>query len=356
MRSSCVYQPTLFPEEKLESPINQRKIKLLNLDEYDKIVISYSGGKDSLACLLYMLEMGIPREKMELHHQSVDGAPGSPYFMDWECTEQYIISTGVALGIPVRFMWREGGFLGELLRENSRTKDVQYLQDGKIITLPTTKGSFSTRRKFPAKSADLSRRWCSANLKIDVASRFLSNHPDFKGNPFAPIKILYVTGERREESAARSRYLEMEEHRCNTKSRIIHHWRVAIDYPEERVWELIEKHKITPHPAYLLGFGRTSCFGCIFSTPDYYCWMRELSPDRFNQLVEMENELGFTIDNKYNLIQMADMGSLKRMPREVLNSSFIQKALSGVFRVEDFFSEKWELPAGAFRGAAGGPT
>lgn len=40
--------------------------RLLPLEEYDKIIILFSGGKDSLACVLDLLERGVPREKIEL--------------------------------------------------------------------------------------------------------------------------------------------------------------------------------------------------------------------------------------------------------------------------------------------------
>ena len=140
----------------------------------------------------------------------------------------------------------------------------------------------TTRRRFPAKSADLRRRWCSASLKIDAFSRFLANEPEFKGDHSNPLKLLVLTGERREESPARSRYSETEEHRCSTKSRIVHHYRPVIDWPEEKVWALIEKYRVAPHPAYILGWGRTSCFGCIFSSSDHWAMMREIAPKRFN--------------------------------------------------------------------------
>lgn len=344
----------LWPEEMLPSPINTRKVELFDFDKYNLFCVSYSAGKDSLDCLLHLLELGVPKEKILICHQAVDGEPGSPLFMDWSCTEQYVLATGKALGIEVAFQWRIGGFKGELLRENSMSKDVQYSYKGNTVTLPVTKGSISTRRKFPAKSANLSTRWCSANLKIDVFSRFLSNVPEFKGDPLNPYKILFLTGERKFESPARARYSEAEEHRCNTKGRIVHHWRPCISWDEDKVWSLIEKYRIVPHPAYITGFSRTSCFGCIFMSPDHWAMMREIAPDRFYQLVEMEKEINFKIDSKYSLEQLADMGKAN-IPYEVLTSNFIQRALRGEYSAENFFTEKWELPAGAFKGSAGGP-
>jgi len=40
---------------------------------YDKILVAFSGGKDSIACVLHLLDLGIPRSSIELHHHLVDG-------------------------------------------------------------------------------------------------------------------------------------------------------------------------------------------------------------------------------------------------------------------------------------------
>ena len=46
--------------------------ELLPLEEYDLIVVLLSGGKDSVACFYKLLELGVPKEKIELwHHDSM---------------------------------------------------------------------------------------------------------------------------------------------------------------------------------------------------------------------------------------------------------------------------------------------
>lgn len=58
--------------------------------DYDRYVVAFSGGKDSLACLLHLLECGVDRSKIELHHHLVDGREGSTLF-DWPVTESYVV-------------------------------------------------------------------------------------------------------------------------------------------------------------------------------------------------------------------------------------------------------------------------
>ncbi|MEX2462045.1 MAG: phosphoadenosine phosphosulfate reductase family protein [Paenibacillaceae bacterium] len=323
---------------------------------YDKIIISESGGKDSMACLFYLLDIGIPPSKIELWHQSVDGG-GDQYtdFLDWPVTESYIEAVGQHFGIKTCFQWRANGIYGEMMRKDSITGDVYYMDDGLTYHLPTKSGKLSTRLKWPAMSPNLSVRWCSAYAKIDVFRRVLNNHPDFKPTKEAKKFVLVITGERREESANRALYLETEAHACYTKNRIVHAWRPVIRWSERDIWDLFEKRKFLPHPAYLLGWNRTSCFGCIFSTADLWAMMREIAPDRFNELLRVERELNHTIDPKFTLDQKANMGSLDRLPKDARLSQWVQLALNRNFNKDDLIMKKWELPAGAMRGSAGGP-
>src|SRR4051794_14935159 len=119
---------------------------LLPLELYDLCLVSFSGGRDSLALVLDLLERGVPRDRIQLWHQDVDGRAEG--FMDWPCTASYVREVGRALGIRVLFQYRVGGFLGELLKENARTRPVRFeRQDGTWGQAGGVLGKVGTRRR-----------------------------------------------------------------------------------------------------------------------------------------------------------------------------------------------------------------
>jgi 3'-phosphoadenosine 5'-phosphosulfate sulfotransferase (PAPS reductase)/FAD synthetase len=334
----------------IDPNIKPNTTTLLPLDQYDIILVSYSGGKDSLAAVLRLLDLGVPKEKIELWHQDIDGH--GERLMDWPVTETYVRVTGEALGLPVRFQWRDGGFEKEMLRNNSPTGDVFYQDiEGNVVHLPTKKANLNTRLKFPQVSADLSVRWCSAYLKIDVFARALTNDKRFAGK-----KILVVTGERRQESTARSRYAEFEKHRTSKAGRRVDQWRIIIDYSEQQVWDLIKKYRINGHPAYLLGWGRVSCMFCIFGDKDQWASGRKLAPNKFGKLAQHEKDFGCTIKKGKTIVEQADEGQefVSEKPERLR-----QLAMGQVpYTINDFWTaenQEWVMPAGAFK-RCGGPT
>lgn len=57
--------------------------ELLPLEEYDLIVVLISGGKDSVACYLKLLELGVPKERIEFWHHDIDGGHPSRRIDDY---------------------------------------------------------------------------------------------------------------------------------------------------------------------------------------------------------------------------------------------------------------------------------
>lgn len=388
--------------------------RLLPLEEYDLIVVLISGGKDSVACYLKLIELGVPKEKIEFWHHDIDG--GHPTRrMDWKCTQNYVKALADAEGVKLRVSYRVNGFFGELYRIGASepiewidpdTGEIRqcklssnYLKCRELKEQATEEmeellKQYGYRMKFPAKTGDLSRRWCSAYLKICVADTVVSNLDRLgeleelggkrhkfpakggthsgrwcSGNLKAAVrdsvtanleetkhdkKILIVSGERRGESAGRSKYNEMEIHRTNATAkahRVVHQWRCCIDYSEKDVWELLKRHHINPHPCYRIGWNRCSCMMCIFSTPRLFAGVKELFPDAYASLRHDEEVLGFTLDNKKNLDEF-----IGDTPSCVCwnDKKAIHSILTGEFGTEDIYTENWNYPVGAFHGADGG--
>ena len=353
--------------------------ELLPLEMYDLVIVLISGGKDSIACYYKLLELGVPKSKIEFWHHDIDGGHPSRT-MDWRCTANYIRSFAEAEQIPLRVSWRKNGFFGELYRigtseliewvdpetgeiyqcpPSKKYMEGQKLKAAAISEMENKLAEFGYRMKFPMKSGDLSRRWCSAYLKIMVADTVLRNMNSVAANltkTRKDIKLLIVSGERRGESVGRSKYNEIEIHRTNAvykHHRTVHQWRPVIDYSERDIWEVLKRHKVNPHPCYRAGWNRCSCAMCIFSTPRLFAGIRELYPKEYALLCQDEKILGFTLDNHCDLetyIGSAD-SCVYHGDKEA-----IQSLLTGEFPVESVYVKgKWKYPAGAFHGAAGGP-
>lgn len=345
---------------------------LLPLEEYDLIAILLSGGKDSIACYYKLLELGVPKDRIEFWHHDIDGGHPSRR-MDWRCTQNYVKAFAEAENVPLRLSWRVNGFFGELYRIGT-SEPVEWCEPdtGEIIQCKPSKKyleckaikessiddmeeklkEYGCRQKFPAKTADLRTRWCSAYLKIMVADGVMSNLDKTKQG----VKILVVSGERRGESSGRSKYNEIEIHRTNAEKKLkrtVHQWRPVIDYSEKDVWEVLKRHKVNPHPCYRAGWNRCSCAMCIFSTPKLFAGIRELYPEDFEALRNDEIVLGFTLDNKCNLDEF--VGDTESCVYHG-DKEAIRSLITGEFTTDDIYVKgDWLYPAGAFHGAEGGP-
>ena len=314
---------------------------------YDTYIVYFSGGKDSMACFLHLLDMGIPREKIELWHHDIDG--DGEVFMDWECTPDYCRKFAEAFRVPIYFSYKEGGFLREMLRENEKTAPMHWETPTGTDSKGGTRGNMSTRRKFPQVSGDLKVRWCSAYLKIDVGATALRNQKRFNNS-----RTLTVSGERGEESKARSKYAMLEpdksDNRDGTTKRHVDRARPIRDWTEKQVWEIIEKYKIKAHPAYYMGWGRVSCKFCIFGNKNQFASAYAISPEIGDKMIELENEFGYTMKRAEDLRTLIDSGD----PYPSITEFMMFVATSKVYKLS-IFTEHWELPEGAY-GDSCGPT
>lgn len=333
-----------------------------DLDSYDKIIVAFSGGKDSIACFLHLLDRAVPISKIELWHHEIDGREhdeddAGALLMDWPCTVPYCRAFAKEFGVSIFFSWREGGFAREMGRKETPTAPVYFEDSDGVVHSRGGKGPRGTRGVFPQVCADLSKRWCSAYLKIDVASAAIRGQPRFHN-----ARTLIITGERAQESAARARYARLEIDRSDARGkrlgRHVDHWRPIQDWTEETVWDALCRHAVYAPPAYILGWSRLSCLFCIFGNANQWASARYVAPELFDRVVRKEAESGLTIHRSKSVVELADSGTpyaalsgQDDLIRDILSRD---KPWTRPIREQDK-TARLVPPAGAF-GASCGPT
>lgn len=318
----------------------------IDLSIYDHIVVCMSG-KDSLACLLTLIEQGVDMSRVELSHHRVDGNEQS-HLMDWAFNDSYMEKIAESFNLPLFFSWLKGGIEGEMNKLNAYSQPHIVETPSGTITLErdTTRTKPGTRRQFPQQSASLATRWCSSAAKIDVGRRAITNQDRFLNS-----KTLFITGERRAESQNRSRYNQLEPHAVDRRhgrlGRHVDAWRPVLHFTEEQVWEILERHRVEAPVPYKLGWGRSSCLTCIFNSPNVWATIRKYFPDRVRPIAAYEDEFKSTISRKrINVLDLsATAEAFNISDLDALAQAKKREYTLPVFTPE---GQKWKLPAGAF--------
>lgn len=158
------------------------------IDSYDYILVMFSGGKDSTACVLDLIDRGVDMSKVELWHQDVDGREGSE-LMDWPVTRDYCKKFADAFDIPIYFQWKIGGIEGELFKKNAKTTGSRFeTPEGKIKEGGGVAGKVESRLMWPSQGS-MEHRWCTNYAKMSPASIALNNQERFIGKKFSTSQV-----------------------------------------------------------------------------------------------------------------------------------------------------------------------
>lgn len=323
---------------------------MIDLLGYNYYCVQFSGGKDSTAAFLYLLDQGVPRDKIELWHQEIDGRGED--LMNWEVTPDYCRRFAEAFGVKIYFQWKIGGFQREMLRSSSLTAPTRFeLSDGTVGQAGGTLDKPNTRMKFPQLSADLNVRWCSGYLKVDVCKTSIVNQERFRGK-----RTLVISGERAEESPNRAKYAEFEPDKADKRDskklrRHVDRWRPVLRWKECRVWEIIERYRVRVHPCYYMGWSRCSCKFCIFSSADQMASAALVSPFLFEKLFIYETKFNYTMKRDMNLKSFIATGN----PYPGITPELTRLATGRIYDLSVIIpdNEPWLPPSGAYGESAG---
>lgn len=200
--------------------------------------VLFSGGKDSCAALAYTKELIQEMEPkpslVALHVDTTVSLPSSEDFVQEFCTR---------LGVPL------------------------------TIVKPKT-DYFTLARKWgvPRPRA----RWCCFHLKIKPLKDYLKG---FSG-------YVVLDGMRREESRKRSSYPRTYEH--PHFGLVVH---PIIEWAQEQVDTYLESLGLPLNPAYEFGFSSWECWCGVFKRKSEFKRLKEVDPEFFAKLLELENSL-----------------------------------------------------------------
>lgn len=207
------------------------------------VVAAVSGGKDSAAMCLWLIEQGI-------EHSRVFADTG------WEAAETYayLDTLRARLG-PI-----------EVVRNEKLWTDARPGEGG-MVTL------IRKKQMFPSRT----RRFCTEQLKLVPLKAHMSRLSD--DGP-----VINAVGIRAAESLARSTMKEWEwndDFDCWV-------WRPLITWSEQDVIDIHARHGLAPNPLYLRGSTRVGCYPCIYARKAEIAALPESVVERLSPL---EHEL-----------------------------------------------------------------
>jgi len=203
-----------------------------------RVVAGVSGGKDSAALSLWLTEQGI-------EHDRVFADTGWEHPLTYEYVRGPLTE---ALG-PITEVKRPGGGMAALIRKKGM---------------------------FPSSKA----RFCTVELKVlPILEHLHALDED-------PVNTVGIRAQESSRRAGMPRWGFDESMDC-------HVWRPLIDWSEQDVISMHQRHALAPNPLYLRGTGvsRVGCHPCVFARKDEIAHMADLSPWRVTEIRELESEL-----------------------------------------------------------------
>lgn len=243
------------------------------IDSNALFVVNHSGGKDSQAMLIKLLEV-IPRHQLVVVHAALGE-------VEWkgalELAEKQATDAGLTFIVA------------------HAVKTFLEMVEHRFLVRPDPNSPC-----WP--SAD--NRQCTSDLKRGPIEREVRRHA--KANGFTTI--VSCMGIRAQESTARSKQQPFRKNeRGSVAGRTWYEWLPIFRISTEEVWATIRDAGQQPHWAYAEGNDRLSCVFCIFGSKKDLKNGRRLRPELFAKYVEIEQRTGYTMHvNRLSLLELTE--------------------------------------------------
>ncbi len=281
----------LFPE--YETPEPQ-----LTLPDDSTMVVSISGGKDSVAALVATLER-CGSQRVMAHHQVI--------LEDWPGTPEYCQHVCDVLGVPLytsqaQYYGRECSYCAKRSLSSDPEPHCRACgcRDAQLIMMVTSiLDLVEWRRMWPSPAI----RFCTSYCKRDVFNAWARRNRDLLGP--SPVVVL---GERWRESPGRSRLPVL---RRRPSLEWMLEWRPILDYRRIDAFRASRAYGIEPHYCYkaqgmtdddlyevdLEGGPRMSCVMCFYKPAhELQASARvEVAQPIFARAVTVERTIGHTL-------------------------------------------------------------
>jgi len=222
-------------------------------------VVNHSGGKDSQAMLIKLLET-IPADQLLVVHASLGE-------VEWEGALELARDQAAASGLPFIVARTEKSFLDMVERR------------------------FATRPSVPSFPS-ASHRQCTSDLKRGPIEREVRRYLKAKGLTL----VVNCTGIRAAESAQRAKvHTFAKNERNSVAGREWYEWAPIHSMSTVDVFLTIEMAGQEPHPAYAAGNERLSCVFCIMGSKNDIAHGAKARPELFARYVELEERTGYTM-------------------------------------------------------------